>query len=172
MWLALALVFTPAEANAQGGAVVTCAKKIWEFVGKPLTAGAAERAGGLVAEYFADKLKGGAKSGAPSAPPTAPVSIGRNDIEALQRRGLNDCQIRQALDAMYGVAQPYVPPRGYSAQAYAAQPEQPERRTTCPRRSRRCSTLCMTASIAAGFRSAVSAAHAYCLDFQRRVSTA
>ncbi|MET0568386.1 MAG: hypothetical protein ABWZ74_04850 [Hyphomicrobiaceae bacterium] len=118
MWLALALAFTPAHANAQGGAVVTCAKKIWEFVGKPLTAGAAERAGGLVAEYFADKLKGGAKSGAPSAPPTAPVSIGRNDIEALQRRGLNDCQIRQALDAMYGVAQPYVPPRGYSAQAY------------------------------------------------------
>jgi hypothetical protein len=111
--VALLLAAAPGTAEAQGRIkpVTECLKKVWEYFGKPVTTGAAERVGGVAADYFIDKIR---KSGSASAP------ITDNDVQALQRRGLSDCEIRQAIMEMQGSQPVTVPPRGYSAQAHCA----------------------------------------------------
>ncbi len=112
--VALLLAASPgtAEAQGKGKAVSECLKKVWEYFGKPVTTGAAEKVGGVAAEYFIDKIR---KSGSASAP------ITDTDVQALQQRyGLSDCQIREAIMAMQGIRPVNVPPRGYSAQAHCA----------------------------------------------------
>jgi hypothetical protein len=104
--------FVPTPAGAQGALVSTCAKIIWNYVGKPFAAGAAEKAGGLVAEYFADKIKRG-----------RPPAVEQQDIAELQRRGMSECELRRQIEAMYAPAQPYGfygQPATYSAEAYCS----------------------------------------------------
>lgn len=111
--VALLIAATPASVEAQGKIkpVTECLKKVWEYFGKPVTQGAAEKVGGVAAEYFIDKIR---KSGSVSAP------ITDNDVQALQRRGLSDCEIREAITALQNMRPVNTPPRGYSAQAHCA----------------------------------------------------
>lgn len=111
--VALLIAAAPPTVEAQGRVkpITECLKKVWEYFGKPVTTGAAERVGGVVAEHFIDKIR---KSGSASAP------ISDSDVQALQRRGLSDCEIRQAITAMQGARPVNVAPRGYSAQAHCA----------------------------------------------------
>jgi hypothetical protein len=116
--VALLLAAAPGTAEAQGKAkpVSDCIKIVWEYFGKPVTKGAAEKVGGVAAEYFIDKIRKGSSTSGPSA--SAPITNG--DVQELQRRGLNDCQIREAIAAMQGTQPVNVAPRGYSAQAHCA----------------------------------------------------
>jgi hypothetical protein len=112
--VALTIAVMPGTTEAQQGKikpVTECLKKVWEYFGKPVTQGAAEKVGGVAAEYFIDKIR---KSGSASAP------ISDNDVQALQRRGLSDCEIRQAIMALQNMQPVNTPPRGYSAQAHCA----------------------------------------------------
>jgi hypothetical protein len=111
--VALLIAVAPATVEAQGRIkpVTECLKKVWEYFGKPVTQGAAEKVGGVAAEYFIDKIR---KSGSPSAP------ITDTDVQALQRRGLSDCEIRQAIMEMQGGRPVNAPSRSYSAQAHCA----------------------------------------------------
>jgi hypothetical protein len=110
--LALTIAIAPGTAEAQGRIkpVTECLKKVWEYFGKPVTKGAAEKVGGVAAEYFIDKIR---KSG-------SSATISDSDVQALQQRGLSDCQIREAIMAMQEIRPVNVPPRGYSAQAHCA----------------------------------------------------
>jgi hypothetical protein len=102
--LAGGMTFQIPAAQAQGGALASCAKFVWQYVGKPLTGAMIDRGAGLVADYFYDKLRTGSGGGV----------ISQQDITALQRRGVSECEIRQQLEAMYAgqqtpYARPYAP---------------------------------------------------------------
>jgi hypothetical protein len=116
--VALTIAVAPGTAEAQGRIkpVTECLKKVWEYFGKPVTKGAAEKVGGVAAEYFIDKIRKSGRGSGPSG--SAPIT--EADIQALQRHGLSDCQIREAIMAMQGMGTVNVPSRGYSAQAHCA----------------------------------------------------
>lgn len=59
-------------AYAQGFS--TCAKVLWEFVGKPLTGVMVEKGGGLLFDHFSEKFKGRNE-----------VIVTQNDIRTLSR---------------------------------------------------------------------------------------
>jgi hypothetical protein len=110
------VTFHAPEAQAQGFAG-TCARVLWNFVGKPLTMGMAQKGGELIAEHFADRLK--------DSEPGQQVIITENDINQLKRayeaRGMTECDMRRQLEQMQAAAA-YgsidSEPVGYSAESY------------------------------------------------------
>jgi hypothetical protein len=100
----------PLEGHAQ---LAGCAKVLWEFVGKPLTGVMIEKGGGLLFDYYADKLKRQRE-----------VVVTRDDIQLLtreyDRRGSSECELRQEFEAIYGRDARRVQPRSFSAEAHCS----------------------------------------------------
>src|SRR5712691_2851643 len=98
------LTAVPSTVQAQGAFVTRCAQILLSYVGKPLTKGAMEAAGGAVAKYLLDR---------------GSTSISQADIQQLQHAGLTECEVRQQLEAIYSAysagGQPNVA-RSFSAQ--------------------------------------------------------
>ena len=94
---------TSSTVNAQGAFVTRCAQILLNYVGKPMTKGAMEAAGGAVAKYLLDR---------------GSTSISQADIQQLQRAGLTECEVRQQLEAIYLTGGQ--PARSFSAQAYCS----------------------------------------------------
>lgn len=91
------MMVLPGDARAQGVAA-TCVKVLWQYVGKPVSQGMLSRGGELLADYFAEKIRGDS------------VDVSERDIQVLRRefeqRGMTDCDLRQQLQAMYSAPDP------------------------------------------------------------------
>jgi hypothetical protein len=91
------LTFAADSAHAQIG---PCIKFLFEYVGKPVAAAAAEKGVGLAADYFMDKLKDNQRGSAAN-------ELTRRDVEELRQlyrqNGETDCQLRQDLQATFQV---------------------------------------------------------------------
>jgi hypothetical protein len=90
------MVSQPTAAQAQAPAISTCMSILWNYVGKPMTAAIAERAGGAIADYFLGKLQNN---------PSGSVKVTENDIrnvvQQYEQQGSSECEARQQFDAMY-----------------------------------------------------------------------
>lgn len=110
----LMLAWPAAQAHAQGF-VGSCARIIWQFVGKPLTEqmlkSAGEEGGKLLVDHFASRMReqSNGRTGG-----SRPITITQDDIAALQEeyesRNMTQCELRQQLEAMYQPASPMPAP--------------------------------------------------------------
>ena len=125
------IAFQAPEAHTQTGAVGTCAKILWNYVGKPLTGAVIQEGAELLADYFANKLQGTRED---------EVTISESYIDRLIReyeeRGMTECELRRQLEAMYEMdggwsyysAETYCPRTG--AEGYAEGLPSPEQALT------------------------------------------
>lgn len=109
--LGLVALVTIQAAPAQAQALSGCAKILWDFVGKPLAGVMVEKGGGMLFDYFADKLK---------SQPQAVIT--ERDIQNLtqefERNGSNECELRRQMEAMYAGPPDEYRPQTFSAETY------------------------------------------------------